>query len=106
MTHRISNAKPRAVISTPWWIRLALYVVVGIVGLALTAFGIVNPGMVDSWLAGTGSVAAMLGGFFAAAHTGKASDETPAQEVARETAIQVGETPAGDGFSSYVSVSQ
>lgn len=101
--HNLS--RPRAVIATPWWIRLALYVVVGVVGLALTAFGIVNPGMVDSWLASTGSVAAMLGGFFAAAHTGKASDETPVQEVAREAAKQLGNTPPGDGFSSYVVVS-
>ena len=35
--------KPRAVIGTPWWIRLAVYVVVAAVGLALVAFGIASP---------------------------------------------------------------
>lgn len=85
MTHRISNVKPRAVIGTPWWVRLAVYVAVAIVGLVLTALGIVQPEQVDSWLGQVGSLAALIGGLLAAVNTGRASDMSPAQEVAQNT---------------------
>lgn len=102
MTHRISPAsKPRAVISTPWWIRLAVYVVVGLVGLVLTVLGIVEPAQVDSWLGQTGGIAAFIGGLLAAVHTGRDSDEH--RNAAREAPQPVTE-PSADiqkPFSSY-----
>lgn len=74
----MTNApKPRAVIGTPWWIRLAIYVVVAGTGLVLTVLGIAQPEEVDSWLAQTGSLAAMIGGLIAAVNTGRESDEAP-----------------------------
>ena len=74
----MANApKPRAVIGTPWWIRLAIYVVVAGTGLVLTVLGIAQPEEVDSWLAQTGSLAAMIGGLIAAVNTGRESDEAP-----------------------------
>lgn len=96
-THRAP--KPRAVIGTPWWIRLAIYVVVAIVGLVLTVFGIVQPAQVDSWLGQTGGLAALIGGLIAAANTGKESDEAP-------VGVPLSEFPAPDPaadsqFSSY-----
>ena len=69
--------KPRAVIGTPWWIRLAVYVVVAAVGLALVAFGIASPEQVDGWLGQTGGLAALIGGALAAVNTGRESDEAP-----------------------------
>lgn len=97
MTHRVENSKPRAVVATPWWVRLATYVTVAIIGLVATALGIAQPDDVDQWLGQVGSLAALIGGLLAAAHTGKASDETPAEEIARLN-------PAGgvpDGFTAY-----
>lgn len=94
MTHRVSNVKPRAVIGTPWWVRLAVYVAVAIVGLVLTALGIVQPEQVDSWLGQVGSLAALIGGLLAAVNTGRASDLSPAQEIAQKT-------PAGTPVSTF-----
>ena len=81
MIHRTTST-PRAVIGTPWWVRLAVYVVVATVGLVLTALGIVRPEQVDSWLGQVGSLAALIGGLLAAANTGPASDMSPAEEIA------------------------
>ena len=97
MTHR-ANTTPRAVIGSPWFIRKAVYLAVGLVGLVAVAFGIVSPEQADSWLAQAGSLAAVLGGFLAGANTGPASDESPAQEIARRQPA-----PGGlpDGFTAY-----
>ncbi|TVS29786.1 hypothetical protein [Corynebacterium sanguinis] len=97
MTHRATST-PRAVIGTPWWLRLLIYVIVAIVGLVLTALGIVRPEQVDSWLGQVGSLAALIGGLLAAANTGRASDMSPAEEIAANRPAQVVDT----GFSSYV----
>lgn len=70
-------SKPRAVIGTPWWIRLAIYVVVAVAGLILTVLGIAQPGQVDSWLGQTGGLAALIGGLVATVNTGRESDEKP-----------------------------
>jgi len=78
--------KPRAVIGTPWWIRLAVYVVVAAVGLALVAFGIASPEQVDSWLGQTGGLAALIGGALAAVNTGRESDEAPVGVVIEQPA--------------------
>ena len=72
-----SSPKPRAVIGTPWWIRLAIYVAVAVVGLVLTVLGAVQPEQVDAWLGQVGSVAALIGGLLAAVNTGRESDEKP-----------------------------
>ena len=96
MTHRTSTQKPRAIVGTPWFIRKAIYVVVGLVGLVAVAFGIVSPEQADGWLAQAGSLAAVLGGFLAGANTGRASDETPAQEMAR-----INPQPVPPAFDSY-----
>lgn len=95
MTHRTVST-PRAVIGTPWWLRLLIYVIVAIVGLVLTALGIVRPEQVDSWLGQVGSLAALIGGLLAAANTGRASDLSPADEIAANRP-----TPE-TGFSAYL----
>ena len=74
---RTTAPKPRAVIGTPWWIRLAIYVVVAVAGLVLTVLGVAQPEQVDSWLGQTGSIAALVGGLLAAVNTGRESDEKP-----------------------------
>ena len=99
MTHRAPRSpKPRAVIGSPWFVRKAVYLIVGLVGLIAVAFGIVSPEQADSWLAQAASLGAALGGFYAGVNTGPASDESPAQEIARNT-------PGGgglpDGFTAY-----
>lgn len=71
------NPKPRAVIGTPWFVRLTLYVIVAVVGLVLTVLGYASPDQVDGWLGQIGSVAALVGGLLAAANTGRESDEKP-----------------------------
>ena len=43
MTHRATTTTPRAVIGSPWFIRKAVYLAVGLVGLVAVAFGIVSP---------------------------------------------------------------
>lgn len=83
MTNRIVKPKPRAIVATPWFIRKTFYLVVGVVGLISVAFGIASPDQVDNWLAQAASLGATLGGFYAGVNTGRASDETPAQEAAR-----------------------
>lgn len=75
--------KGRAVVGTPWWVRLAIYVIVGIVGLVGTVTGFVTTEQVDTWLGQVGSIAALIGGVVAAVFTGRASDETPAEELHR-----------------------
>lgn len=99
MTHRAySNPKPRAVIGSPWFVRKAVYLIVGLVGLVAVAFGIVSPEQADSWLAQAGSLAAVLGGFLAGVNTGPASDESPAAEIARTVGAGGG---LPDGFTAY-----
>lgn len=90
-----SNPKPRAVIGTPWFVRLALYVLVALVGLVLTVLGIAQPEQVDSWLGQTGSIAALIGGLLAAANTGKESDEKP-------VAVEVPAPTVGDRVAGHV----
>jgi len=91
--------KPRAIVGTPWWVRLAVYVTVAIVGLALTALGIVQPEQVDGWLGQTGGLAALIGGLLAAVNTGRASDESPADEIARK--IDVAPTTPAEGDANF-----
>lgn len=74
MTKRTAP-KPRAVVGTPWFVRLAVYVVVAVVGLVMTVLGFATPADVDSWLGQVGSLAALIGGLLAAANTGRGSDE-------------------------------
>ncbi|ART22308.1 hypothetical protein CBE89_13075 [Corynebacterium striatum] len=99
MTHRISkSSKARAVMATPWWIRLAIYVAVGLVGLVLTILGIVEPSQVDSWLGQAGGIAAFIGGMLAAVHTGRASDEPAAEDTQSADAPA---EPVEPPFSAY-----
>ena len=77
---------PRAVIGTPWFIRKAIYLVVTVVGLVAVVLGWVTPGDVDAWLTQVGSLAAVVGGGMAAMNTGRASDKSPAQEIADNAA--------------------
>ena len=67
--------KGKEVIRTPWFVRLAIYVVIAVVGLVLTVMGFTNPEMVDAWLGQTGSIAALVGGLLAAVNTNRGSDE-------------------------------
>lgn len=84
---------PRAVIGTPWFIRKAVYLIVTLVGLVAVIFGWVTPGDVDMWLTQVGSLAAVVGGGMAAMNTGRASDKSPAQEIADNT------TTAGPAYA-------
>lgn len=81
--------KPRAVIGTPWWIRLAIYVVVAVAGLVLTVLGVAQPEQVDSWLGQTGSIAALVGGLLAAVNTGRESDEKPVSVAVPDNPAQL-----------------
>lgn len=77
---------PRAVIGTPWFIRKTIYLIVTLVGLVAVVLGWVTPGDVDVWLTQVGSLAAVVGGGMAAMNTGRASDQTPAEEIAVHSA--------------------
>lgn len=90
--HRI-----RSNIMEPWWIRKAVYTVAAIIGLALTAFNIVEPATVDAWatqltplvsvlIAGVGGLAAMK--------TGENSDDTRPLVDADEITARVDEVAA------------
>lgn len=92
MTQKLT---PRAVIGTPWFIRKAIYLVVTVVGLVAVVLGWVTPGDVDVWLTQVGSLAAVVGGGMAAMNTGRASDLSPAEEIAENTvAFAPAATPA------------
>ena len=82
----INQRAPRAVIGTPWFIRKAIYLVVTVVGLVAVVLGWVTPGDVDMWLSQAGSLAAVVGGGMAAVSTGRASDKSPAEEIADNAA--------------------
>ena len=84
----------RAIVATPWWIRTAIYVVTGIIGLICVVTGVTTPETVDGWLGQVTGVAALLSGIVAGMHTGKASDETAAEEIARRAGTQPEDTPA------------
>lgn len=111
MARHSRNAKPRAVIGTPWFIRLGIYTLVALVGLVLTVLGIAQPEQVDSWLGQTGSIAALIGGLLAAVNTGRESDEkpvavtapapAPAPQAVRDTGIG-DDLPVFDGPTSGV----
>lgn len=93
------------VATTPWWIRLAIYVVVAGVGLVLTLLGIVEPATVDGWLGNVGGLAAFVGGLVAALFTGRHSDEAvqelPAMPalapVTTDTGLPVHDLPTSTG---------
>ena len=72
---------PQAVVGTPWWIRLAIYVSVATIGLVMTVLGMAQPEQVDGWLTQSGSIAALIGGLLAAANTGRASDTGRATQL-------------------------
>lgn len=59
------------VVQTPWFIRIGIYIVVAVIGLALTIMGYVDPGQVDSWLGQVGNIAAVVGGLLAAVNVNK-----------------------------------
>lgn len=89
MTHRVNTTTPRAVIGTPWFIRKAVYVIVTIIGLVCVLLGVAQPDQVDTWLHQAsliaeqlGPLAAVIGGGMAAMNTGRASDKSPAEEIA------------------------
>lgn len=91
--HRKTHSA-RAVVATPWWIRTAIYILVAIAGLVATAVGWVTPDVADGWQTHVPGIAAMIGGLVAALHTGRASDETPAEEIARRTGPVEEDAPA------------
>lgn len=71
---------------TPWWVRLAVYVAVGVFGLVLTLLGLVEPSTVDGWLAHTGGLSAFICGLLASTHTGRSSDKKVEEVQAAPTA--------------------
>ena len=72
-----SKPTPRMSPLAPWWLRLAIYVLVAVTGLVLTAMGFADSAQVDSWLEQVGPIAATIGGLLAAINTGRASDQHP-----------------------------
>lgn len=68
---------PRAIISSPWWIRKLFYILVAIGGLVAAAFGWVSPEQVDAWPQQVGPVVTFLVGLIAATQTNKYSDWAP-----------------------------
>ena len=77
---------PRAVIGTPWFIRKAIYVAAGLLGLVCVAVGLISPDQADQWLLQSGSIGATIAGLLAATNTGRSSDKPPAEEIADNTA--------------------
>ena len=65
----------------PWFIRRVIYLIVGIVGIVLAGFGIIDEGQIDAISASP--LLGTIAGFIAAAFTHQGSDSTvTAQDVA------------------------
>lgn len=72
-----------------WWRRKAVYVLVAVVGLVLTGFGVVTQDQVDAFTASPLLATAI--GFFAASKTNAGSDSTvTAQDVAIAASLNHG----------------
>lgn len=70
---------------SPWWIRRAAYLVVGVVGLIAAGFGLIDEGQLDALTASP--LLATVVGFIAAAFTHQGSDSTvTANDVAKAAA--------------------
>lgn len=68
-------------IKQPWFIRRVIYLIVGIVGIVLAGFGIIDEGQIDAISASP--LLGTIAGFIAAAFTHQGSDSTvTAQDVA------------------------
>lgn len=68
-------------IKKPWFIRRVIYLIVGIVGIVLAGFGIIDEGQIDAISASP--LLGTIAGFIAAAFTHQGSDSTvTAQDVA------------------------
>lgn len=74
------------VVTTPWFIRLGLYILVAAVGLVLTVLGYAVPEDVDTWLGQLGPIAAMIGGLAAAFNVTK-DDKVTAPDATRPTPV-------------------
>ena len=61
-------------IRQPWFIRRAVYALVGVVGVLAVAFGVASPEMVDGWQELAPGIASAIGGILAALNTGPGSD--------------------------------
>lgn len=70
---------------SPWWIRRASYLVIGVAGLIAAGFGLIDEGQIDALTASP--LLATLVGFIAAAFTHQGSDSTvTATDVAKAAA--------------------
>lgn len=70
---------------SPWWIRRAAYLIIGVVGLIAAGFGLIDEGQLDSLTASP--LLATVVGFIAAAFTHQGSDSTvTADDVAKAAA--------------------
>lgn len=61
----MSRKRTSDVVTTPWFIRLAIYILVAGAGLAGVITGWTTPEAVDGWLSQVGSVSALVGGLLA-----------------------------------------
>lgn len=70
---------------SPWWIRRAAYLVIGVAGLIAAGFGLIDEGQLDALTASP--LLATVVGFIAAAFTHQGSDSTvTATDVAKAAA--------------------
>lgn len=70
---------------SPWWIRRAAYLVIGVAGLIAAGFGLIDEGQIDALTASP--LLATVVGFIAAAFTHQGSDSTvTAADVAKAAA--------------------
>ena len=78
---------------TSWWIRRAVYVIVGVAGLVAAGFGLIDEGQLDAIAASP--LLATVAGFIAAAFTHEGSDSTATaadvSQTARDAAIATAE---------------
>lgn len=78
---------------TSWWIRRAVYVIVGVAGLIAAGFGLIDEGQLDTITASP--LLATVAGFIAAAFTHEGSDSTvtaaDVSQAARDAAIATAE---------------
>lgn len=61
----MTRKRTKETVVTPWFIRLGIYVAVGLVGLVTVAMGFAQPEQVEAWIGQVGGLSAVIGALFA-----------------------------------------